>query len=97
MVMGVTFGLHLPEVFFHDSNDHEGASHQSTIATFALPLRVGDVPTVLVMTSTIAFEPESIRTRARDDDGVALMSCPGFDMVHQLVTGLVEALRDWGH
>ncbi len=49
------------------------------------------------MTSTVAFEPEPIDARARDDDGVALMSCPGLDMVHQLGTGLVYALRDGGH
>lgn len=82
MVMLLVFGFHPPEVIFQDSHDHERASHEPTIATFALPLGVGDVSTIFVMTSTVAFEPEPIDARARDDDGVALMSCPGLDMVH---------------
>ena len=57
-------GFHLPNIVFQDSNDHEGASHEAAVSSLAFPLLISDVASVLVLTTPVAFEPQTIGTRA---------------------------------
>lgn len=57
MVVLFDFSLDSPHAIFEYGHDHEGATHKTAIAAFALALLLGDVPTILVFAATVALEP----------------------------------------